>query len=112
MAKRTKRPSERYKLSGAAKAKLEKYISEIRKGITHVCELHTHDSAPSLAQADFETTFIDQILGQTSTAVSLSIKAFIDGLQAQKEAEIKVAAAQLTNQDEKPQKTKKTVKEE
>ena len=98
MTKLKQRQSERYKLSVAAKTKLDKYIAEIRKGIKQVCEMHTYDSAPSLAQVDFETTFIDQILGQTSTAVSISIKAIIDGLQAQKDAEIKAVMEQLTNQ--------------
>lgn len=102
MAKQKQRPPQRYKLSDAAKTKLDKYIAEIRKGIKRVCELHTYDSAPSLAQTDFETTLIDRILGQTSDAVSMSIKAIIDGLQAQKESEIKAAMERLTNQGKAP----------
>lgn len=79
----------RFKLSGQAQAKLNSYLAEIRRGIINVCELHTHDSAPSLSKEAFEEAYIDKLLGQTATAVSLSIKGMTDGLAAQKEKELR-----------------------
>ena len=50
MAKR-KQPQP-FRLSAAATKKLNKYLAEIRKGIVNVCEMHTHDSNPSIKQGD------------------------------------------------------------
>lgn len=82
-----KRKAKTFTLSGKAAAKLNAYIAEIRKGIINVCELHTYDSAPSMEKADFEVAYIDKILGQTASAVSISLRAITEGLAAQKEKE-------------------------
>lgn len=78
----------RFKLSGKAQAKLNKYLAEIRRGIYLVCEMHTHDSNPSLEKEDFEEIYIDKLLGMTVGAVRLSIKGMTEGLAAQKEKEL------------------------
>lgn len=80
----TKRP---FNLTNKANAALNKYLAAIKQGILNVCEMHTHDSNPALSQEDFELTYIEKTLGQTATAVSLSQKAIVEGLAAQKEAE-------------------------
>ncbi len=85
MAKR-KQPQP-FRLSAAATKKLNKYLAEIRKGIVNVCEMHTHDSNPSIKQGDFEELDIDKTLGQTAAAISVSLHSMVDGLAAQKEAE-------------------------
>ena len=54
---------------------------------SNVCEMHTHDSNPSIKQGDFEELYIDKTLGQTATAISVSLHSMVDGLAAQKEAE-------------------------
>lgn len=107
MAKRKTQgtPDKQFRLSGKAAARLNNYLSEIKKGITSVCELHTHDSNPSLGKADFEVAYIDKLLGQTATAVSVSIRAMAEGLQAQKEKEAKAlmeAAAAAAESEETP----------
>lgn len=81
--------SKPFRLSSKAKKKLNAYLAEIRKGITNVCELHTHDSSPSMSQSEFEEAIIEKILAQTAIAVSLSIKAMTDGLAAQKGKELR-----------------------
>lgn len=80
----TKKP---FNLTNKANAALNKYLAAIRQGILNVCEMHTHDSSPALSQENFELTYIEKTLGQTATAVSLSQKAIIDGLSAQKKME-------------------------
>lgn len=88
MAKRkAKTTAKRFVLSGKAAVRLNRYLAEIRKGITSVCEMHTYDTAPSMSQSDFEVAYIDKILGQTATAVSVSIRAITKGLAEQKEKE-------------------------
>ncbi len=82
---------QRFELSDNAKKTLEKYLREIRKSITIVCEMHTHDSAPSLKQKDFEEAYIEKILGQTATVIRLSIKSMTEGLAAQKAKELQEA---------------------
>lgn len=77
-----------FKLSRKPAALLNKYLSEIKKGIAAVCEMHTHDSNPSLKKVAFEEAYIEAILGQTVTAVSASIRAMTEGLQAQKVKEL------------------------
>lgn len=67
MAKR-KQPQP-FRLSAAASKKLNKYLAEIRKGIVNVCEMHTHDSNPSIKQGDFEELYIDKTLGQDRKSV-------------------------------------------
>ena len=79
-----------FKLSEEASRKLNKYLGEIRKGIKTVCELHEHDSHPSMEKTVFEEAYIERLLGQTVAAVSLSIKGMMEGLQAQKQAEVQV----------------------
>ena len=91
-----------FKLSSKATARLNNYLAQIRQGIKNVCELHTHDSAPSLEQSDFEGLFIDRILAQTVTAVSASIRSMTDGLTAQKETEAQTLKANAET-DNNPQ---------
>lgn len=74
------------KLTAEATKRLNKYIAEIRRGIENVSEMHTHDSAPSMSQSDFEIAYIDKLLGQTVTAVSASMRTIADALAKQKEA--------------------------
>lgn len=81
-------------LSKKGALRLNRYLKEISKGITHVCEMHTYDTAPSLKQTDFETAYIDKILGQTAAAVAVSIKAMTEGLAKQKEKEAQAIACQ------------------
>lgn len=83
-----KRKAQGYKLTAEANKRLNKYLTEIRRGIENVCEIHSHETAPSLAQADYEITYIDRLLGQTVTAVSASMRTIIDALAKQKEAEL------------------------
>ena len=47
-----------FRLSGKAGARLNRYFDEIRKGIINVCEMHKHDSAPSMSQSEFEIAYI------------------------------------------------------
>lgn len=77
-----------FRLSGKAGARLNTCLAEIRKGIMRVCELHAHDSAPSMSKAEFETTYIDKVLGQPITAISATLRAFMEGLQEQKTKEV------------------------
>lgn len=86
--------SKPFELSGKATARLNNYLSQIRKGIVSVCELHTHDSSPSLEQSGFEEMYIEKILAQTITAVSTGIRSMAEGLTEQKEAEIQSLKAQ------------------
>lgn len=98
MKKKRKQPAPKlFKLSGKAQTILNTYLAEIRRGIMNVCELHTHDSAPSMSKANFEETYIEKILGQTVTVVSASIRAMTDGLTAQKENEYQALIAGETN---------------
>lgn len=81
--------AKRFRLCNKNQQKLNKYLAEIRRGIINVCELHSHDENTSMTKEAFEETYIDQLLGQTATAISLSIKAMTEALQAQAEAKIK-----------------------
>lgn len=83
-----KRKAQGYKLTTEANKRLNKYLTEIRRGIENVSEMHKHDSAPSMSQTDFEIAYIDKILGQTVTAVSMSMRSISDELAKQKEAEL------------------------
>lgn len=90
MAKRKKKKlttTKPFNLTNKADIALNKYFTAIKQGILNVCEMHTHDSNPALSQEDFELTYIEKTLGQTATAVSLSQKAIVDGLAAQKQME-------------------------
>ncbi len=90
MAKRKKKKlttTKPFNLTNKANIALNKYFTAIKQGILNVCEMHTHDSNPALSQEDFELTYIEKTLGQTATAVSLSQKAIVDGLAAQKQME-------------------------
>lgn len=90
MAKRKKKKlttTKPFNLTNKANIALNKYFTAIKQGILNVCEMHTHDSSPALKQEDFELTYIEKVLGQTATAVSLSQKAIVDGLVAQKQME-------------------------
>lgn len=86
----------KFRLDKKAEARLNTYLAQIKKGILNVCELHTHDSAPSLSKKDFEVAYIDKILGQTATAVSASIHAMTEGLQIQKQQELTEAIKKAT----------------
>jgi hypothetical protein len=92
-----------FRLSGKANARLNNYLAQVRKGIVSVCELHAHDSRPSLKQGDFEELYIDKILAQTVTAVSVSIRAMTEGLTAQREAEAQALKAAENNTVINPQ---------
>lgn len=81
--------AKRFRLCNKNQQKLNKYLAEIRRGIINVCELHSHDENTSMTKEVFEETYIDKLLGQTATAISLSIKAMTEALQAQAEAKIK-----------------------
>ncbi len=83
-----KRKAQGYKLTAEANKRLNKYLTEIRRGIENVCEIHTHETAPSMTQADYEITYIDRLLGQTVTAISATMRTIIDALAKQKEAEL------------------------
>lgn len=91
MAQGKNAAARRFKLSAKASAKLNNYLAEIRKGIIHVCEMHTYDSAPSMKKGEFEEVYIDKLLGMTAAAVRLNIKAMAEGLTAQKEKELQEA---------------------
>lgn len=93
MAKRKIKTKPTFKLTRKASANLDRYFLAIKKGILNVCEMHTHDSNPSLSQEDFELAYIDKTLGKTCSAVSLSQKAIVEGLAAQKAAEAGSALA-------------------
>ena len=91
MAKRKKKATRKpqgFKLTAAANKRLNQYMTEIRRGIENVCEMHTYDSATSKSQGDFEIMYIDKILGQAATAVSLSIRSISEALAKQKEDEL------------------------
>lgn len=96
MAKRKATEAAKFRLDRKAEIRLNTYLAQIKKGILNVCELHTHDSAPSLSKADFEVAYIDKILGQTATAVSASIHAMTEGLQMQKQQELAEAIKKAT----------------
>lgn len=83
-----KRKAHSYKLTAEATKRLNKYIAEIRRGIENVSEMHTHDSTPSMTQADFEIAYIDKLLGQTVTAVSASMRTIAEALAKQKEEQL------------------------
>ena len=77
-----------FRLSGKAGARLNRYFDEIRKGIINVCEMHKHDSAPSMTQSEFEIAYVEKLLGQTVTAISLSIRSITEALaKPEKETE-------------------------
>lgn len=84
----TKRKAQGHKLTAAATKRLNQYITEIRRGIENVSEMHTHDSAPSMTQESFEIAYIDKILGQAATAVSVSMRSIAEALAKQKEEEL------------------------
>ena len=86
MAKR-KQPQP-FRLSAAATKKLNKYLAEIRKGIVNVCEMHTHDSNPSIRQAEFEKLYIDKLLAQPIAAISATLRTMTQALTEQKEVEL------------------------
>lgn len=77
-----------FKLSQKASSRLNTALARIRKGILNVCEMHSHDSYPSLSQEDFEELYVDKLLGQIITALSVSIRNMMDGLSAQKEKQL------------------------
>ena len=83
-----KQKQPRFELSAAASKRIDRYFAEIRKGIKNVCELHTHDSNPSIKQRDFELLYIDKVLGQPTAAISMSLRTMVDALAKQKETEI------------------------
>lgn len=85
---RAKRKPQGFKLTAAATKRLNQYMTEIRCGIENVCEMHTYDSAPSMSQESFEIAYIDKILGQAATAVSVSIRSLSEALAKQKEDEL------------------------
>ena len=99
--KKTETTTKRFVLSGKAAARLNRYLAEIRKGIISVCEMHTYDTAPSMSQSDFEVAYIDKILGQTATVVSISMKKMTEGLAEQKEKEAQAISgnSQLSKED-------------
>lgn len=73
-----------FRLSGKAGATLNRYLAELRKGIMNVCELHSYDESPtSLDKMNFETSYIERILGQPITAISASIRAMTASLAEQ-----------------------------
>ena len=92
----------RFKLSNRATVRMNKYLAEIRKAITNVCELHTHDSNPSMKKVEFEEAYIDGILGQTVTAVSMSLRSMEEALQAQKAQEAAALIGIPADETEKP----------
>lgn len=91
MAKRKKNKTvlttTNFNLTNKANILLNKYLTALKQGILNVCKMHTYDSNPSLSQEDFELTYIEQTLGMTCSAVSVSQKAIVDGLAAQKQME-------------------------
>ncbi len=105
MAKRKKKhltvTTAAFKLTREAEAALNKYLAAIKQGVLNVCEMHTHDSNPALSQKDFELTYIEKTLGQTATAVSLSQKAIVDGLAAQKQKEADLTLNVLADENKK-----------
>lgn len=85
MAKGSNKSAPKFKLTSSADRLLNHYLAEIRKGVLNVCEIHMHDSAPSMSKGEFEKAYIEKVLGQTATAVSASIKAIVQGIAEQKE---------------------------
>lgn len=100
-----------FTLSKTAETKLNRYLTEIKKGLINVCELHTHDSGASLTKAKFEDAYIDKVLGQTVALLSMDMRSMVDGLTKQKEEEIK-AARQATASAEADDNKINTNKEE
>ena len=84
-----KRKAQGYKLTAEANKRLNKYLTEIRRGIENVSEMHKHDSAPSMSQSEFEIAYVEKLLGQTVTAISLSIRSITEALAKQKETALK-----------------------
>lgn len=81
-----KKKTQGFRLTTEANKRLNKYLTEIRRGVENISELHAHDSAPSMSQGDFETAYIDKLLGQTVAAISVTLRANIEGLAKQKES--------------------------
>lgn len=81
-----------FRLSGNAGATLNRYLSELRKGIMNVCELHLYDEGSvSMNKADFEMAYIERVLGQPITAVSASIRAMTASLLEQEAQKHKIS---------------------
>lgn len=75
-----------FRLSGKAGALLNRSFAELRKGIIIMCELHSYDES-ALNKANFETSYIESILGKPIAAVSASIReatAYLAEQEAQK----------------------------
>lgn len=103
MAKRKQKNAPAFKLTRKATEHLNKSLAAIREGIQNVCEMHTHDSDPSMTQEDFEVLYIDKLLGQPIAAVSATIHTLAEALTKQKEA----ALEQLTGNKINTEDTKK-----
>lgn len=100
MTKRKQKNAPAFKLSPKATAHLNKNLAAIREGIVHVCQMHTHDSDPSLTQEDFEVLYIDKVLGQPITAISATIKTLAEALTKQKEAAFQQLTGNKTNTED------------
>lgn len=80
--KKKKTARKPFRLSGKAGAMLNRSLAELRRGILNVCELHSYDER-ALDKANFETSYIERVLGQPITAVSASIRAMTASLAEQ-----------------------------
>lgn len=88
MAKRKAKKTPKFQLTEQAEKRLNKYLGEIRQGIKNVCELHKYESNASLTQTEFEKLYIDKVLAEPITAISLTIRTYADELSKQKSAEL------------------------
>lgn len=88
MAKRKAKNKPRFRLSATARTMLNKYLTAISRGVENVCELHTHDSNPSIRQAEFEKLYIDKLLAQPIAAISATLRTMTQALTEQKEVEL------------------------
>jgi hypothetical protein len=81
--KKKKTARKPFRLSGKAGAMLNRNLAELRRGILNVCELHSYDAEGAMDKANFETSYIERVLGQPITAVSASIQAMTASLAKQ-----------------------------
>lgn len=88
MAKRSTKKKSNFQLTTAGKARYNKHIAAIRKGIENVCEMHKHETNASMSQAEFEKLYIDKLFATPISAISATLRALAETLTKQKEAEL------------------------
>ena len=73
MAKRSTKKKSKFQLTTAGKARYNKHIAAIRKGIENVCEMHKHETNASMSQAEFEKLYIDKLFATPISAISATL---------------------------------------